>query len=208
MTAPSDDPWLSTHAAVAASLHDPGAAVRNITLYKMENDVSVLGCKEQHQLCNPNRAAGSPNSCTPLTAYGDIVNKQVEYISAVFNTPNQLAAVDSLLFASLAAKLHNLIPYFHAPLLASDYSQGYLSDPYPANQWQIESANWFATGLNIVQRYVAEMATGAPGAMGQYTYNQASNNSTYQVPYLLFPMVQSTRSHISLFYKPFQPSNG
>ncbi len=55
-----------------------------------------------------------------------------------------------------------------------------MSSPLPSNQWELEADNWFSTGMNIIQRYIAETATGAPGQYAKYTMNAAANDTELQ----------------------------
>ncbi|KAL5326516.1 hypothetical protein ACEPPN_004202 [Leptodophora sp. 'Broadleaf-Isolate-01'] len=178
--APSDDLWLSAHEERSISVFDPGYAPRNVTVYGMDNSVNVLGCTEQHQFCNPNRPMDSDSRCTPLLDWGTLGLDFDAYTSAILDTPHQVEAITIIMYAALAAEMRNTIPYFHAPLLASDYTSGFMSSPLPSNQWELEATNWFSTGMNIIQRYVAETATGAPGKYAQYTTNAAANDTELQ----------------------------
>ncbi|KAK0124638.1 hypothetical protein ONS95_009585 [Cadophora gregata] len=178
--APSDDLWLPSHQKSEVSVYDPGFAPRNVTIYKPDKSVNVLGCTEQHQFCNPNRPADSESRCTPLMDWGTLGLLFDNYTSEILDTNHQIEALTIIMYAALAAELRNTVPYFHAPLLASDYTSGFMSSAMPPNQWQLETENWFSTGMNIIQRYVAETATGAPGKYAKYTTNSQANATELQ----------------------------
>ncbi|PVH73525.1 hypothetical protein DL98DRAFT_431108, partial [Cadophora sp. DSE1049] len=178
--APSDDLWLPSHKVLQVSVNDPGFAPRNVTVYTPDKPVNVLGCTEQHQFCNPNRPMDSESRCTPLMDWGTLGLLFDNYTSDILDTTHQVEALTIIMYAALAAELRNTIPYFHAPLLANDYTSGFMSSPIPSNQWELEADNWFSTGMNVIQRYVAETATGAPGKYAKYTTDAAANDTELQ----------------------------
>ncbi|KAH7418542.1 hypothetical protein BKA64DRAFT_202525 [Cadophora sp. MPI-SDFR-AT-0126] len=178
--APSDDLWLPSHKVLEVSVNDPGYAPRNITVYTPDKPVNVLGCTEQHQFCNPNRPMDSESRCTPLMDWGTLGLLFDNYTAEIMDTTHQVEALTIIMYAALAAELRNTIPFFHAPLLANDYTSGFMSNPIPSNQWELEADNWFSTGMNVIQRYVAETATGAPGKYAKYTTDAAANDTELQ----------------------------
>ncbi|KAH7360930.1 hypothetical protein BKA65DRAFT_534129 [Rhexocercosporidium sp. MPI-PUGE-AT-0058] len=146
----------------------------------MDKPLNVLGCAEQLQFCNPNRPLDSEKRCTPLLDFGSLGHDFDNYTAEILDTDHQVQEVNIIMISALNAELRNTIPYFHAPLLASDSTSSFMSSNLPPNQWELEVTNWFATGMNIIQRYVAERATGPPGVYAQYTANSAANDTELQ----------------------------
>ncbi|CZR58417.1 uncharacterized protein PAC_08309 [Phialocephala subalpina] len=65
---PSDDLWLSAHKSKlqdVVSHSDSGDKRTNFTVHAIDKPVSVLGCLEQHHICNPNRPKDSATRCSP-----------------------------------------------------------------------------------------------------------------------------------------------
>jgi hypothetical protein len=58
----SDDPWMPAHNPVDTS---------NST-YIGDYDLTLLGCAEQHQICNPNAVNGTAR-CTQLSGYLPVI---------------------------------------------------------------------------------------------------------------------------------------
>lgn len=54
------DPIFSANRPALSSLGAP--------VFKPDNNISILGCAEQHQYCNPNIAESSSDRCTKLSA--------------------------------------------------------------------------------------------------------------------------------------------
>ncbi|CZR65839.1 uncharacterized protein PAC_15739 [Phialocephala subalpina] len=67
-----------------------------------------------------------------------------------------------------------------SPLLARDLVSYGTSSTIPSDKWILEATNWFAIGMNLIQRYVSEVATGPPGQLGKYTANAAANETGVQ----------------------------
>lgn len=167
----SDDLWIPGHKNLSVSMNDPGYPAHDRTLYMPDNQVSVLACTDQHQVCNPNRGTDDHDQCSELLAWEGVADILLGDAASdkktLLDTRNQRTTADVIMMASLAGETYQMIPFFHAPLLASDYAVVKLSKPLPKDQWVIEATNWFATSLNIIQRYVTETATGAPGSDGE-----------------------------------------
>lgn len=53
------------------------------------------------------------------------------------------------------------------------------SSPFPVDQWIREVPNWLAVGVNLIQRSLADYATG-PGEYGKYTLNAVANDAYFQ----------------------------
>jgi hypothetical protein len=139
-----------------------------------------MGCAEQHQYCNPRSRATDGSNCTPLTArpnfnfYGTDTTTNQLY-KAVFTTPNQFITLSVLNDAAGVSSIDTWLNRLNVPLLAADQNYISISTPIADNQWILETTNWFETGMNLLQRMVAEIATGPPGKFSIYT---AGNSTT------------------------------
>lgn len=124
--------------------------------YTFDQYVTVLGCVDQHQFCNPN-ALGQDRACTKLASGAEVG----------FATPNLRANQVQLLTAGrLGIRLFSLTTNGavfgrgSSALRASETVTNTQQGPLPNNQWQIESSSWFATSLAKLQRITVEYATG------------------------------------------------
>ncbi|KAJ5667427.1 hypothetical protein N7507_003291 [Penicillium longicatenatum] len=57
----SDDPWITAQAEVETNTTIPGTNI-NVTLWLKSYEISLLGCVDQYQVCNPNMPGDS--GCT------------------------------------------------------------------------------------------------------------------------------------------------
>lgn len=75
---PSDDPWMT-----AQVVQDIG----NSTMWSKDYEVSILGCVDQYQVCNPNKPGDS--GCTTLGGLMSTENQALatKYKSLGFNEP-------------------------------------------------------------------------------------------------------------------------
>ena len=126
--------------------------------------VSVLGCTEQHQICNPavQDASGSPHGhCTALTGLWPMLNTGADEISlserqrTVFNRIIVNAATYNTL-GRAGLRMGG------TAMLANQHVDRTLGDGLPANQWILELNNWFGTILTSLQLSTIQFVTG-PG---------------------------------------------
>jgi hypothetical protein len=171
-TSPSDDLWLPANQMTQfnTSFKD-NQFVESV--YALNNPISVMACTEQHQFCNPNRGPDDVR-CTPLLPLGVILDAWTDedwgYFEPVFDTENQISTLQSVTYGAQQAQLSILTTSFDTPpLLADDLREGDVSLGLASDQWILEADNIFAMGLNAIQRWVTEFATGPPGSYAQYT---------------------------------------
>jgi hypothetical protein len=178
---PSNDLWLPAHQEITfASAADNFSNDTLELRYTIDNPLSVLGCAEQHQYCNPNSKATNGSNCTPLTNRADLffdgMNASSNSLySTVFTNLHQLITIAAINDAAGLSSVDTWLSGMDVPLLAADLNVISSSEGLADNQWILETTNWFATSMNILQRSVAEYATGPPGKLGRYT---AGNSST------------------------------
>ncbi|KAE9375831.1 hypothetical protein N431DRAFT_370723 [Stipitochalara longipes BDJ] len=168
----SDDLWLPAHQMTNFTAKVNGAGLIR-TAYAPDNAISVLACTEQHQFCNPNRGP-SDVRCTPMLPLWELVNgwndTSTGYYGPVFDTDNQFATVGVMTYAVQEAQLAFTTDSFYTvPLLAEDLREGRVALGLPDNQWIQEADHLFAMGMNSIQRWVTESATGPPEPWDQYT---------------------------------------
>jgi hypothetical protein len=160
-TAPSDDLWLSAHEEGLQPFYDMYVSDNeNLTVFYPDEQVSVLACLEQHQLCNPN-SPSTDESCTPFRSmYHSFTDEELQ---AVFSTGHQIAIANNILSSILG------LDYYvdETTLLAESFAAYGLSLPLAANQWILEVENWFTIGQAVLQRFMLETITGP--ASSQYS---------------------------------------
>ncbi|KAH8772420.1 hypothetical protein F5882DRAFT_452292 [Hyaloscypha sp. PMI_1271] len=153
---PVTDPWFMTGASPAYSIWTGGAGG-----YRSALLVSVLGCAEQHQICNP-----ANEQCTDLSGLSAIAT-QTNNIG--LNTPQ--SAVFNILFELIDDKMSSIVSNLGATALQAEQlaSQGVQLD-LPSNQWAKEVASWFTVGLARLQQAPINYAAGSPGTSINYTF--------------------------------------
>ncbi|KAJ5726657.1 uncharacterized protein N7483_008014 [Penicillium malachiteum] len=143
-----DDPWITAQTEIQTNSTIPGSN-ESLTLWLKSYDISLLGCVDQYQVCNPNMPGDS--GCTTLGGLLDAANQA--YITKI----------KSLGFNS--DQIVTISRFFDWPIDMSMYSNvdgrggSALNDTFPQNQWQIEVSTWFATSLAKQQTAVLEWAT-------------------------------------------------
>jgi hypothetical protein len=150
-----------------------------ILRYTFDSPLAVVGCAEQHQYCNPNSKAMDGSNCTPLTArpnfnFDGTDTTTNPLYKAVFTTPTQFITLTVLNDAAGVSSIDTWLDRLDVPLLAADQNYISISTPLADNQWILETTNWFSTGMNLLQRMVAETATGPPGKFSIYTTGNSS----------------------------------
>lgn len=149
-TGPVDDLFFAAHA-------DPWAlwTTPNITLYYSDKQVSVMGCIDQHRICNPTWPDG-----ILCTTWGT-----VEFTAAVLDKlglnqmQNDTAWV--LLLANLDGHIANSIAGLGSTALrAQSTVYDDINIPLPENQWNIEASDWFSISLARLQHAILEFSTG------------------------------------------------
>ena len=181
----SDDLWLPAHQPIVSSSRTPEGGFSNFTTYMLDNEVNVLACTEQLQMCNPNRG---PNDvrCTPMIPLSAIEDAYTNssssgYLEIVLDNEIQTTTASALFNALDFAHLRTLLSSFsNLPLLVNDLQEQTASLGLPDNQWLLESDHLFALTLNTIQRYVTEFATGPPNPYSQYTAGWLADNPSYE----------------------------
>ncbi|KUJ14829.1 uncharacterized protein LY89DRAFT_783906 [Mollisia scopiformis] len=173
----SDDLWLSAHRPGMQELISDAGILRNESFYGIDKPISVLGCTEQHQFCNLNRPENTTTRCTPQA---DLMTIDSLNISEFLDTQHQYEVTNMISEAVGRAELGFVVGDLSPPLLAMEYLMKQSSGPIATNQWVLEATNWFSTGINVMQRSLAEVATGPSGRYAKYTANTAANDTELQ----------------------------
>lgn len=154
---PMDDPWYSAH------LQFPGVVLRshnlkgNASVWFRDNPVSVLGCAEQFQFCNPHLPANS--SCTSLVG----LDKALNMTDSLWRSPAQNTSFSgiSYAFGEYGIHLDDIVDSLGvSSLTARNSLYGGVQGPLPNNQWQLEVQYWHSISMALLQREVVEQATG------------------------------------------------
>jgi hypothetical protein len=142
---PVSDPWFSAHQLSNLSIpNDP------IVLYAPDENLNVMACIDQYQICNPNT---SPYTCTIV---GSELDMRKGYLEIGLND-YQIATAMRLSFAlRLTGTYITLESLGDTALLARDRLTGTFGLRLPDNQWQIEVQGWFETSLAKLQSYMVE----------------------------------------------------
>lgn len=146
---PVEDIWY--HATVPAT-DDSGF---DSYVYRAVQPVTVMGCIEQHQLCDPSLPADV--QCSALTGWSALRD------SHIYSGPR--ASIAQALYNAISNSLLRDIFFGLGTdaLLASESIHGASSlftAPLPSNQWQLEVESWHAQAMAHIQRLVANVASG------------------------------------------------
>lgn len=144
MQEPCDDPIFAAHNRV------------NEIAYLTDNYVGIIGCAEQYMLCD---AAGG-GTCSPWMGQYQLA----DYVDADvlgLNDAQKSTAV-RIIWATDVSAVVMAASQTGRPLEASNTLFQLMQAPLPSNQWQIEVAGWFNTGLAAVQQGIREMVVGLP----------------------------------------------
>lgn len=142
------DPWFS-----ANQLFNYSSPSDPLVLYGLDQEVNVMACIDQYQLCNP---SSSPYTCTIV---GSALDMQEGYLEIGLND-YQLSTALRLLYAlRLTGTYVTVDSLGDTALFVRDHLSGItLGGGLPDNQWQIEVQGWFETSLAKLQSYVVEWA--------------------------------------------------
>lgn len=136
-----------------------GREVSDVPAYVPVNRVSILGCTEEYELCNPTLPAG--DRCVPLHRKMD---NQTLFNRLQLN-PTQSATALILRHELVKNSLHYYVNIMSPQLLASTtlrrgsttYFQYF---PFPIDQWRKEVSRWFDMNLIMLQSAFVDFATG------------------------------------------------
>lgn len=140
----------------------------NDPIYTQKQAVSVMGCTEQHQFCNPKLDASE--GCTPLTG-----------VNALLNSLSDLQFNDRQI--EVAARIWRVISFYGLTAHIVDLGSSALraknsllpntwleSVPLSTDQWVQEVTGWHHAVINAVQRFIVQFASGT------------SNSANYLIP--------------------------
>jgi hypothetical protein len=154
--------FLTTAGIYSQAINDPWFSARdelrtsgNSTSFYNAGRVSVLGCIEQHQFCNPAKSVCSniTSLSTPYSSAELLLNSQQESILRRLSSGIEASQIDSAISQQGSCAL--LIR--RATL--NDWN------PIPDDQWMHEAENLFAISMTATQRHMLEYLTGPEDAM-------------------------------------------
>ncbi|KAL8719745.1 MAG: hypothetical protein Q9225_003289 [Loekoesia sp. 1 TL-2023] len=145
----------------------------NITYYSPDYTVSVLGCTEQYQCCNPTNA-----KCTSLSG-SDIMSREVGSIGL---NGAQGATFQSLSYALVTQSIYYSVSSRGASALrASDTLSGstFTQIGLPPTQWMTEVWSWFEVSMAKLQQLIVNYATGPSNVPeGTFLYKPSTSDET------------------------------
>ena len=150
---PVDDPWFLAQTPHVVPVPEADGTFTNITLYSSKTPVSLLGCAQQQQWCNPHHSDG--RVCTKLT--GTVVGSRdisMETASKDISlSPRQIAVLERIYYGMWVSQVIQLIIGMDGSvMLAGQYAAGdSLGPKLPDDQWIKELNYWFGTFLSGLQ---------------------------------------------------------
>ncbi|KAF8851543.1 hypothetical protein BDZ45DRAFT_695838 [Acephala macrosclerotiorum] len=175
-TGPSDDLWLSAHYNTSLTETTNGVESETIYEYILDKPISVLGCTEQFQFCNPTHQGSS--ACSPPLSVNYMEENWSNVTKGLFDTKKQQETALAILISASFSTIVDTIEIGDSPLLVENLAESQQSLPPANNQWELESKNWFTIGLANTQRLVVDYVTGPPSQYTEFVpLNQAANNS-------------------------------
>ena len=147
--APVADPFFAASTPYNVSTGD-GV---NDTYYSSNQDVYVLACTEQHQVCNPTNG-----KCTPLSGASQVIPNLpgLDLNDAQETTVLTMALTISFIdtYSSVNSRGSNA-------LRASETLDQGFQIPLPNNQWMTEVSTWFAVSMAKLQQRTVQYAIGS-----------------------------------------------
>ena len=153
-TTQCDDPFFPAHQNLTVNTPLTGI----ITPYLSDYYMSVMGCTEQYQFCNPLNGR-----CTDLTG-SELLLRNADALEL---NPVQGLTKARLSYAAQQSALQVLLSARGASALRAQETVSQLNQaPLPPNQWTIEASTWFSVGLASLQKKTVEYATGPAAVPG------------------------------------------
>ena len=139
------------------------------TTYTAGEAIAVMGCTEQHQLCDP--VTSTCSSFTGITPLGDL--KQF--------TGEQLAIVQHLFNAIAGNALNNMVFTLGDAALQADLrldgAQSIFSGTLPDGQWITEVLGWHSYMMAHMQKIMYDLAAGPTDpSFNQYVMKPSAKN--------------------------------
>ena len=174
---PVDDPWFAAHINTTFS-SDPPTAVSGLKFYLADYHVSVLGCTEQHQFCNPTNPAST--SCTPLAGTVQVNNS----LGGLGFNPLQQATAHRMFETMGQTTMPRIARALGTNyMVATSSLSGTVSLALPTDQWVLEVFNWADIMMATFQRKVIEFATGPSNPQFANYLRRANTAEEHQMCY-------------------------
>ena len=147
--APVADPFFAASTPYNVSTGD-GV---NDTYYTSNQDVYVLACTEQHQVCNPTN-----RKCTPLSGTFQVIPN----LSGLDLNDAQESTVFTMALTISFINTYNSVNSRGANALrASETLDQGFQISLPNNQWMTEVSTWFAVSMAKLQQRTVQYAIGS-----------------------------------------------
>ena len=147
--APVTDPFFAASTPYNVSTGD-GV---NDTYYISNQDVYVLACTEQHQVCNPTNG-----KCTPLSGNSQLIPN----LPGLDLNDAQESTILTMALTITYINTYNSVNSRGANALrASETLDGVFQIPLPNNQWMTEISTWFAVSMAKLQQRTVQYAIGS-----------------------------------------------
>lgn len=183
--APSDDLFFAAHQPWSFNI----SLSENISLYLPDRPVSVMGCTQQYQLCNPRN-----NECLPLN--GSRIIQDLE-ISGIGLNDHQAKTAIRIINVLKIYSFESVLETFNDALQVQNLVNNLIQLPIPSNQWMIEASMWFDIYLTALQQQILEFAAG-PSKAFSGTYVDLVNHSTPELKGLCMSQkIQATDGSVS-----------
>ncbi|KAK5652226.1 hypothetical protein OQA88_10723 [Cercophora sp. LCS_1] len=148
-----DDPIFGTK--------ESGRKIANVPAHVPVNPVSILGCTEEYELCNPALPAGAANRCLPLSR--PMSNETL--FDRLQLSPAQRATTLTVRVELEKGLFRYYVNMLNPQLLASTtmkrgedlYFQYF---PFPVDHWRREVSRWFDINLIMLQSAFVDFAKG------------------------------------------------
>ncbi|KAF2258850.1 hypothetical protein CC78DRAFT_477176, partial [Lojkania enalia] len=161
----------------------------DITVYRPDNPVGVLGCVDQHQICNP-----STSQCSGLSQVPDLL----QAARGLNLNPKQDAAARYIYNAIFYNNIYWIIgPRGAAALRASESVYQNFQHELSNTQWIIEVQGWFNASLARLQQAMVEIATGPPSHLAGINYTRPGSNpqNSFEEDLCNTQIIRSTGKH-------------
>lgn len=151
---PVDDPIFAAHNTYYTE--------NNETYYTADDNVTVIGCADQHEFCLTQQLSQGNLSCTGLRSEATVIEQLTAFYFDSEMTTAQLDTANHILFSLGFATISSAIQSrLSSSLNASNGAMGNVqTSALPVDQWQTEVDTWLATVYAYLQYTITQYASG------------------------------------------------
>lgn len=154
-TSPVTDPMFEAQDPLGLGVAE--AKGYEFDVYTPRQTVSVLGCTDQTEVCNPFLPAGRNCTAMPVHIFVDDLSGLKDALSLNSRQMSILRRFSDVIQNSIDA---SFAENGDGGMLAGYLTDNFISAALPDNQWILELQNWFVVFLTMVQLRVTEYVTG------------------------------------------------